>query len=252
VALKKYLDRGGKLLAMIDPPEKSDSPPFSNLMGLLKEWGFDIGNNIVVDASGMGRLIGADASVPVAANYPPHPITDKFSFLTAFPLARSVGPVAGGANGRTPQVFVETGPRSWSETDIDRFNKSGEVELDEKKGDKKGPISIAAAITVTAAAASDPAADKESRKPETRVVVVGDSDFAANYGMNIQGNKDLFLNTVNWLAQQESLIAIRPKDASDRRLTLTADQSRRMFWLALAVIPGLIFAFGFYTWWRRR
>ena len=40
----------------------------------------DVGNNIVVDASGMGRLIGTDASVPVAANYPSHPITERFNF----------------------------------------------------------------------------------------------------------------------------------------------------------------------------
>ena len=50
----------------------------------------DVGNDIVVDASGMGRLIGTDASVPVVATYPPHPITERFSLLTAFPLARSV------------------------------------------------------------------------------------------------------------------------------------------------------------------
>ena len=53
----------------------------------------DVGKDVVVDASGMGRLLGTDASVPVAASYPSHPITQRFNLLTAFPLARSVTPV---------------------------------------------------------------------------------------------------------------------------------------------------------------
>ena len=52
----------------------------------------------------------------------------------------------------------------------------------------------------------------------------GDSDFAANALLGIQGNRDLFMNTVGWLSQQENLISIRPKEADDRRLTLTATQ----------------------------
>src|SRR5207244_3497630 len=117
-ALKKYLDKAGKLMLEIDPPDKPDSPPLTNLIALTHDWGIDVGNDVVVDVSGMGRLIGTDASVPVAANYPPHPITQRFTFLTAFPLARSVVPVSGGVNGHTAQPFVETSPRSWAETDI--------------------------------------------------------------------------------------------------------------------------------------
>ena len=109
-ALKNYLGKTGKLLLEIDPPDKPDSPPLTNLIALAHDWGMDVGNNIVVDASGMGRLIGTDASVPVVANYPPHPITERFNFLTAFPLARSVTPVMGGVNGHTAQTFARDGP----------------------------------------------------------------------------------------------------------------------------------------------
>src|SRR4029079_10299642 len=113
-ALKKYLEKWGKLLMMLDPPEKADSAPLTKLIAIPHDWGLDIGNNVVVDVSGMGRLIGTDASVPVAANYPNHPITQGFKFLTAFPLARSVSPAQGGGNGHTPQSFIETSERSWA------------------------------------------------------------------------------------------------------------------------------------------
>jgi ABC-type uncharacterized transport system involved in gliding motility auxiliary subunit len=63
--------------------------------------------------------------------------------------------------------------------------------------------------------------------------VIGDSDFASNGDFGFQGNGDMFLNTANWLAQQENLIAIRPKNPEDRRLQLTADQVSRVNWFAL-------------------
>jgi ABC-type uncharacterized transport system involved in gliding motility auxiliary subunit len=82
--------------------------------------------------------------------------------------------------------------------------------------------------------------------------VFGDSDFAANSAIGIQGNRDLFMNTIGWLSQQENLIAIRPKDADDRRLTMTSAQQTNVTWLSLFIIPGLVFFVGVSTWWRRR
>src|SRR5438094_5932156 len=147
-ALKKYLEKAGKLLLELDPPDKPDSPPLTNLIALAHDWGMDVGNNIVVDISGMGRLIGTDVSVPVAASYPSHPMTQRFSLLTAFPLARSVAPVEGGVAGHIAQPVVETSPRSWAESDVKTLLTSGQVAYDEGKGDKKGPVSIAAAVNV--------------------------------------------------------------------------------------------------------
>ncbi|MCC7034228.1 MAG: ABC transporter, partial [Acidobacteria bacterium] len=78
------------------------------------------------------------------------------------------------------------------------------------------------------------------------------SDFISNGVLGVQGNRDFFMNTVNWLAQQENLIAIRPREPEDRRLTLTADQQSRIFWLSVLLIPGLVFAAGVYNWYGRR
>ena len=254
-ALKVYLDKAGKLLLQIDPPDKGEGPPFSNLIALAQEWGMEVGNDIVVDASGMGRLIGTDASSPVVATYGSHPITDNFSFVTAFPLSRSVTPVMGGVNGRTAQPFAQTSAQSWAEADIKDMLATGKVSLDDTRGDKKGPITIgAAAATASTAAApgeSNPL-DPEAPKPETRVAVVGDSDFAANAFVGIQGNQDMFMNILGWLSQQENLIAIRPKDPEDRRITVTDTQQRNIIWLSLLVIPACIFGAGAYSWARRR
>ncbi len=84
------------------------------------------------------------------------------------------------------------------------------------------------------------------------MVVFGDSDFASTAALGISGNRDLFMNAVSWLAQQENLIAIRPKEADDRRVTMTANQQLRVLILALLVVPVLVFGSGVYAWWRRR
>ena len=257
-ALKRYLEKGGKLMLMIDPPEKADAPPaLQPDRARARVVRSTSGNNIVVDVSGVGRLLGTDETVPVAASYPNHPIVDKFELLTAFPMARSAATVAGGVSGRFAQSFVETSPRSWAETDLAGLLTGKPIKLEEDKGDKKGPISIGAAASAAVSAPADPAAAKdqkkdESPKPETRVVVFGDSDFASNFALGIQGNRDLFMNAVNWLSQQENLIAIRPRESADRRMTMTSSQQVRVLLLVLLIVPGFVLGSGVYTWWRRR
>lgn len=253
-AIKKYLAQGGTLFAMLDPAEKAGQGALPNLTGLLKEWGIEVGDDIVVDASGVGQMFGAGPTVPVAASYPAHPITERFNLMTAYPLARSLTTTT--VDGRTPQSIVETSDRSWAEKDLDGLIAGTDVSLDPDKGDRQGPISLAAAVSAPATDAPttpEPAAGTEAPpKPETRIVVIGDSDFAANSGLGIQGNKDLFMNTLGWLSQQEGLIAVRPKSPEDRRLTMTADQVNQVAILSIFIIPGAIFALGIYTWWRRR
>ncbi len=268
--LKNYLNHGGKVLFLIDPPEGPDAAPLTNLTALVHEWGFDLGDNIVIDTSGIGQLVGRGPGMPVAISYPQHAITERFgNVMTGFPLARSVTPATNAPSGRTPQTIVETSPQSWAETDIKAIFERKPVKFDEGTGDKKGPVSLAAALSVTAP--EQPAAEKpaagitgtngkdatpptppDSPKRDTRIVVFGDSDFVSNNGLGVPGNSDLFLNSVNWLAQQENLISIRPKTTEDRRVTLTQEQQFMVFLFSVAFLPGAIVIAGIVNWWRRR
>jgi ABC-type uncharacterized transport system involved in gliding motility auxiliary subunit len=257
-ALNAYAAKGGKLLVLLDPLLKGPAQPL--LAQFLTDWGISAGTDVVLDASGMGQMLGTDASVPVAAQYPAHPITEGFRVITAYPMARSMSPIPGGSNSHTAQPLVNTSPQSWSEADVAALSTGkAEVAFNADKGDKQGPITLAAAVSAPAtvtppppAGNSTPANPDSERKPETRVVAVGDSDFASNMAIGISGNRDFFMNSLNWLSQQENLIAVRPRQPEDRRLTLTADQQNRVMILSLFIIPGLVFATGVYTWWRRR
>lgn len=173
--------------------------------------------------------------------------------LTAFPVTRSMALAGSAPENRVAQPFLQTSPNSWAEADVAAMLKSGEVAFDADKGDTQGPVTIGAAVTsAVSEAPATPDAAEPAPKPEARLVAIGDADFAANFAIPVQGNRDLFLNVVGWLTQQENLISIRPKEPGDRRLTLTADQGSRVSWLAQLIIPGVLFALGIATWWRRR
>lgn len=251
--IRQYLSaRNGKLLVLLDPPEDFKKPaPLPQIEAIVKEWGINATPSVVVDVSGLTKI----ATIPVAAPpYPEQAITSRFQLITMYPVARAVIPAMGAPADRMAQSFVQTAQRTWAETNLASLDPPDNLSPDPDKGDITGPVSIAAAVAVPAK--TDPSAQKkegeEQRPPETRVAVIGDSDFVANAYLGIEGNRDLFLNTVNWLAQQESLISIRPKEPSDRRLTMTANHVMGVLWMSLVIVPALVIGAGVFTWWRRR
>ncbi|MGH9347209.1 MAG: GldG family protein [Vicinamibacterales bacterium] len=255
-ALRRYLDRGGRLLMMLDPAIGDRDQPLPKLTALAKEWGIEVGNDVVLDLSGRSTT----ATFAVAAPpYPPHPITDGYRISTVFPLARSVAPVATPPDGRTVQRLVETAPAAWAETDVKQLRAGGQPELDPESGDKPGPVGMAATVTTTAPeppAADAEKADAEKKEPatppQTRIAVFGDSDFGSNAYAGTVGNADFFMNAVNWLTAQETLIAIRPREPGDSRLTITPQQVAAVWWFSVLLVPAIIVGTGVYAWSRRR
>ena len=245
---RRYLARAGKLMVLMDPASVDSRRPMPNLDALIKEWGVTLGNNVVVDVSGATN----EPSIAVAATYPIHAITEQFATLTIYPLARTVDPVSGGVNGRTAQTIVETSRGSWAESNLASLRAA--CRWTRRAATSQARCRLAPRCRRRRRAVGSRASCESSntQKPETRVVVFGDSDFATNAYAGVPGNPNLFANAINWLAQQEGLIAIRPTEAADRRVTMTPAQQ----WLALLtsifVVPGLVFAAGLYTWWRRR
>jgi ABC-type uncharacterized transport system involved in gliding motility auxiliary subunit len=240
--LQDYLRRGGKALFLLDPVVGSGMRQLPVLESALAEWGITLGHDIVVDTIDSARLPGADASVPVVVAYPPHAATREFSLLTAYPLAQSVRVSAGSVTTerRTGDV-VRTSDRSWSTTSMDWLTEGREPSFDERT-DRRGPLTLAVSV----------AQKVQDGSGETRLMVVGDSDFSANAMIGIQGNADMFVNMTNWLTEQEDLIAIRPRGEGDQRITLTAVQLRGLDWFSVVVVPAIIVLSGVRVWWRRR
>lgn len=253
-ALSAFLGRGGHLLLLLDP----EMAP--GLVSFVKRYGLDVGNDIVIEP--LSRLVGADYLMPVVVAYERHAITkDLVNIMTMFPVVRSVQPAKDLPPHITAQTLVQTSVESWAETDLTTL-KQNKVAFD-AESDRKGPISIAAVATITPdkASATPPA---ESAPPASepgaaptprgaRLVVLGDSEFANNSLFQVQGNGNLFLNTVSWLADEEDLIAIRPrKGGGSGPVMLTASQEPFIFWLPVVVLPFSVFASGAVVFMRRK
>ena len=83
-------------------------------------------------------------------------------------------------------------------------------------------------------------------------MVFGSSAWAANSFLNFNGNRDLALNTMNWLSSDEDLISIRPKEQEDRRMTMTQAQ---LSWVRITsqfILPLIVIVAGVSVWWKRR
>ncbi|MEK7682004.1 MAG: hypothetical protein AAB369_04170, partial [Chloroflexota bacterium] len=122
---------------------------------------------------------------------------------------------------------------------------------DIQRGDLLGPLVLAVAVEGSAPLGS-PAPAPSGQQTRTRIIAIGDSDFATNQYFYSLGNSDLFLNSINWLAEDETLISIRPKPAGIRLIVLTQLEFRYILWSSIALLPLVLVGVGGIVWWRRR
>ncbi|HWP84425.1 MAG TPA: Gldg family protein [Terriglobia bacterium] len=233
-AIKQYMMMGGRVLFLLSP----NTPP--KIVKLLAEYGADVSNSLVVDVSGIGRLFGTDELMPLGLQYEDHPITkDMANTATLFPYSAAVRTSTDYKPGADFQLIAKTAPNSWATTDL----SSREVSYQEGR-DLKGPVALAGAGVF-----HDPGAPMAI---ETRYVVSGSADLISNAILGFNGNRDLFLNMVNWLSSDEDLIAVRPKDPEARPVDMTPGQLRMVFYLTFVVVPLAVVISGLGVWWKRR
>jgi ABC-type uncharacterized transport system involved in gliding motility auxiliary subunit len=229
--LDGFLARGGKLLVLLDPLDDS------GLEELLRRFGILVQQDIVVDPS--RQLPFVSAANVLITTYTQHPIVQRMqTFVTLFPLARSVRAAEPAPEGVTVAALAMTSDAGWGET------QTGADTFEFHEGaDLKGPVPIAAAAErPQAGGAGAPA----------RLVVIGDSDFAVNAQLSNVGNRDFLAGAVYWLLEQEQRIGIGPKTLESIRLSLSAAELTRVFWFGFLGLPLLCGLMGASMWWVRR
>ncbi len=220
--LISFWEKGGNLLILVDPGVPS------SWIELVESLGLEIKPGMVIDPA---RCYFGEAGAPIP-DYRFHTITEDLSKTKSaciFASATGVDKKEGG------EVILESSPSSWLEKD---YLTSG-IKFDQGK-DVKGPIPLGVVREV-----------KEEEK-SSRVALFGDSDFPSNSLIVVQGNVDLFLNTVNWLSKEEIKISIRPRLPERREMKLSRKEALFVYITSLYIIPLLIFSAGFTVWWRRR
>lgn len=237
--IDRYYLRGGAIMTLIDP---GHPPGFKTW---LENYGFKLQNDVIIDQQ--SQLYGANALTPVVyAYHKKHPLTQDFSLASYFPIANSVYIDEDPKRGRYQLAL--TGPNSWTEVDKDQL-ESGAAEYNEDR-EKRGPVPVMAVTTVAIKGKEDERGAKVDLYG--KFVLVGDSDFANNTHINLAGNGDLFLNTINWLAEEANLIAVRAKRKNIKPVVLTVSQGRAIFWIPVVMVPSIVLMAGIGIYSRRR
>jgi len=238
-ALKKYVENGGRALFLLDPPLKMGRSEIADndaLNSLLQSWGVTAEKDLILDLSPIGQLLGVGPEVALVHNYETHVIVNEMKGTsTGFPLTRSLDLKS--TDKSTVEKLFSSSESSLATSKLDK----PDVNPNDPKN-KKGPLTIAVAGTYKT----------EKQGAQGRFVVMGSSGWAANRFLGFNGNRDLALNTMNWLASDEDLISIRPKEREDRRITMTRAQ---MNWVRITsqfLFPLIVVIAGVTVWWRRR
>jgi ABC-type uncharacterized transport system involved in gliding motility auxiliary subunit len=238
-AIKKYVEGGGRALVMLDPPLKFGHTEMSDnteLTGLLQSWGVTFDKDLILDLSPIGQLAGLGEEVALVTSYDPHPIVNEIKgSATGFPLSRSLTVKNGDKT--TVEKLFSSGSTSLATVNL----SSPSVSANDPKN-LKGPLLIAAAGTYNTG----------NQNSQGRFVSVGSSTWLGNSFINFNGNSDLALNAINWLASDEDLISIRPKEREDRRITMTRSQLTWVRTTSQFLMPLIVIVAGVAVWWNRR
>lgn len=261
---KGFLDRGGRMLFLLDPFGSDGLATDPTLEAWLATYGVAVGDDVVFDPS---ITLFGDASL-FPSSYGFHPIVEtleKGQVPVHFSAVRSVRKAADAPAGFQVTELVKTSAKGWAETDPNAFP---DVAPDE--GEIHGPVSLAVAVSskvetdgekpaqAEEGAVDEPDAEtedddkKDEKALETRLVVYGDVDFVSDALVESAANTDLLLNTFNWLVQREQLISIAGTRPRETRLSLGPEELSSIYLLVILVMPGLAIVAGVTVFLRRR
>jgi len=230
-----YLQKGGRLLVMAD--FQSGDP--KNLKEILASYGVDFDFGVVVE---MNKSYNT--------GNPFHVIPEPSLHDIVRPLKENSVPVVlqfaqGVKTLDLKRRTLEIEPLLTSSADsflrVDLQNNSPRFSAT----DKKGPITLGVAI-------KEPLENQQGK--ETRIVVLGSGTLLEPLSLfgQIQGNFDLFMNSLTWLQDRPESISVRSKSLITLPMRLSGLQVIIFGLLFTAIIPLGLFAAGLVVWLKRR
>lgn len=236
-----YVSNGGNLLWLADPGKLAGLDSLAAQLGVEFQPGMVVDNNLNLRAT---LQIEHPAIIPVL-EYFPHAITKGINYNTLFPLARGVSFKANEDQHWQHSDLFRSFEQSWTETgDINQ-----DIVFNSADGDIAGPITLGIALERPEPSANDKTVKTTSNQ---RVAVIGDSDFLSNAYLGSGANLSLGTNIFNWLAGDDSLIAVESKSAPDTRLNLDDRSVILIGFGFFVVIPVALLLTGLIIWFQRR
>lgn len=228
--LSQYVETGGKIIILFEP-----FVTLPNLKKFMREYYIRVNKDIIIDVE--NKLFTEDHLSPLISSYAQCQITKSLKSASIFCTACSLDPQKNIANSRVTVVpLARTSQQSWAKSNISEIKK-GNIHF--IKGiDRPGPLIVALLVTVTKNNAV------KDKRIEGNIVCFGDSDFINNRFLGKLGNKDLFLNAVNWLSHDENMISIRASTYKYPDYFMTSKQVNCIFMIVVVICPFVFLLIG--------
>ena len=264
--LDQFIMNGGKVVLFqekvnVSLQEQKAETNQSNLFNLLKNYGISIKNNIVSDAEcgtiqvqqqqGFFRIATPMQYpfMPVIHNMNKENVIVKNLDNVQMIFASEIDTTAVGAD-ITVEPLMLTSSNS-GETKGPRFDigimQFKNVDLKKKLiDDPKVIAGIFKGSFKSYFADKSDYSDVIAESPETEILVVTDSDFIKEgAGGGVDDNKNFFLNSVDYLAAESSLIEIRSREIAYMPLKELSNATRKVVkWLNILLPSILLILFG--------
>lgn len=231
--IKEYLAAGGDAIILVDYAAEG----LVNFQSLINYYGAEFVNGIVLEGDSgyyMGQYI-----TDIVPTLNSHDITTSIKADKAVVVA----PYAVGIKSLdSKRSTIDIQPfMSSSESSYSKVNVNSQI-IEKEEADIAGPFSLGVTIT------------ENYNDIETKLVVYGSSAFIEENMLSYPsiGNLDMFVKSVNFVADREDSLAIRTRSIKQQYLSLTAAEVNLWSAVVVILIPVSILALGGYICIRRR
>ncbi len=230
--IKSFVDAGGNVIISLYAAEKEQP----NLYGLLKEYGLNVSNNLVVESSRRNYYQSPFYLLPtVESTTITSGVYNEYYVFAPYCLAMTVSEESGEGISIT-ELLVTTS---------DSFAKpmSGQITTYSKEeGDIDGPFTVAAEVTKTTDGITG-----------TIIVTSCSYLFTQSADQTVSGgNSELFGGILSSMIHLESNISIPAKSFEVQYLTVTEADSATWRSVTLFIVPIGLLLVGLVIWLRRR
>ena len=212
-------------------------PTFSEeLFPLFKEAGLEWSRARVIEPQ--AKIMGSSEVIPVIRIYQPHPVTSGLREVSFFPEAQSIEILPSNEKKYHFAPLMRTSQQSWGERDL----KQDPYRFDPGR-DFFGPLTLGGAVQY-------PLENSKKGEINGRWVLIGDSDFIKNRYVGFGGNRDLFMNALQWVLEDRDFVPVPSKKIKETRVYYTEEKATWIHLITIYLFPFVCLLVCLYIWLR--
>ncbi|MFO0760073.1 MAG: Gldg family protein [Byssovorax sp.] len=229
-ALKRYRDRGGRILLALDPEAKIDHSPLAEVAGLTWSKTMIAHEKIYLRR----RHNASDRGLILSNRFSSHPSVSTLGRSSG----RSAVLFAGASSlnkGSDKSFKIDFVCKSLADSFADENNN-----YENEGTEKRGSFNLAAAVTK---AVPIPPNSQQKSIPEFRAFVIADADALSDTSLGNEPNMTLSVDVIRWLGGEESY-AGSMSTTGDVRIEHTRQGDQIWFYSTIIGVPALVLGIG--------